>query len=181
MSIWLKINTVIAALFIVPSLFAQTGTPLIANFKESEQIENQNWAVCQNDQNEMLFANPRGLLSFDGQSWKIINTPIIPFALAKNPYDELVYFGGNADFGYLNRDSKGFYQYKSLSEISGDTTIITNIHFTDSSIYFYGPEAIYLFNSDNHSKLYEWRSEANYPFTGMVFADKDIFIKRSMK
>jgi len=96
----LKINIVVL-LFLFPILTAQTGTPLVANYKESEQIENQNWAICQNDQNEMLFANPRGLLSFDGQSWKIVNTPIIPFALAKNPYDNLVYFGGNANFGFL--------------------------------------------------------------------------------
>lgn len=173
---WFRINIVLFLICTISPIFAQTGIPLITNYKESEQLENSNWAVCQDDQNEMLFANPRGLLSFDGQSWKIINMPLIPFSIAKSPFDNLVYLSGNTSFGYLSRDRKGFYQFESFCENTDDTTAITNIYFTDSSIYFYGPEAIYLFNSDDHSKLHEWRSDPDKPFTGMVLTKQNVFI-----
>ena len=50
-------------LLIVCALKAQQGAPLLTNFKESIEIENPSWAICQDDNNVMLFANRREVFS----------------------------------------------------------------------------------------------------------------------
>ena len=102
-------------MLIVYALNAQDGAPLLTNFKESSEIENQSWAVCQDDNNVMLFANRRGILTFDGQSWNFIPIPAIPYSLKYNPIEKKVYVGGDNNYGYLSRDDKGIYKYFSIS------------------------------------------------------------------
>ncbi len=63
-----KILLLVFLIVMAYSVKAQEGAPLLTNFKESNEIENQNWAVCQDDNNVMLFANRRGILTFDGQA-----------------------------------------------------------------------------------------------------------------
>ena len=108
------------AVFIcLTGLYAQDGTPFITHFTECEEIETHNWAISQDNQNIMLFANRRGILTFDGQNWDIIKLPYIPFALKKNPIDNKVYVGANNNYGYLERNSLGVIEYKSLSTDTG--------------------------------------------------------------
>ena len=76
-----KLLLLVFLIFIVYALKAQEGAPLLTNFKESNEIENQSWAICQDDNNVMLFANRRGILTFDGQGWNFIPIPTIPYSL----------------------------------------------------------------------------------------------------
>ena len=85
---------VFAALVCMTDIYSQNGTPFITHFKECKEIETHNWAISQDNQNVMLFANRRGILTFDGQNWGIIKLPYIPFALNKNPFDNKVYVTG---------------------------------------------------------------------------------------
>ncbi len=133
---------VFAALVCMTDIYSQDGTPFITHFKECKEIETQNWAISQDNQNVMLFANRRGILTFDGQNWGIIKLPYIPFALNKNPFDNKVYVGANNNYGYLERNSKGFIEYKSLSLDTADIGVISKIIFTDSTIFFYGDKTI---------------------------------------
>jgi len=110
-----KFFSLVSLMLIVYALNAQDGAPLLTNFKESSEIENQSWAVCQDDNNVMLFANRRGILTFDGQSWNFIPIPAIPYSLKYNPKEKKVYVGGDNNYGYLSRDDKGIYKYFSIS------------------------------------------------------------------
>ena len=86
-----KILSPVFLFLFVYALKAQEGAPLLTNFKESSEIENQNWAICQDDKNVMLFANRRGILTFDGQNWNSIPIPAIPYSLKYNAQERKVY------------------------------------------------------------------------------------------
>ena len=129
-----KVLSLISFLFFVCLLRAQDGAPLLTNFKESSEIENQNWAVCQDDKNIMLFANRRGILTFDGQSWNFIPIPTIPYSLVYNEREKKVYVGGENNYGFLSRDDKGVYKYYSISGDSSSLGLISKIIFTDTTM-----------------------------------------------
>ena len=83
-----KIFSLVFLIFTYLFIRAQEGAPLLTNFKESSEIENQSWAICQDDNNVMLFANRRGILTFDGQGWNFIPVPTIPYSLKYNQAKE---------------------------------------------------------------------------------------------
>jgi len=156
-------------------VFAQEGTPYITHFKESKEIESQNWSISQDNQNVMLFANRKGILAFDGQNWDLLKLPHIPFALKKSPLDNKVYVGANNNYGYLERNAKGFIEYKSLSSDTADVGIISKIIFTDSTIFFYGENTITRHSVKNPERFKRWYSKDFRPFTGMFVTHKNTF------
>lgn len=160
-------------------LFSQNGTPFITHFKECKDFETQNWAISQDNQNVMLFANRKGILSFDGKKWDLISIPYIPFALNKNPIDNKVYVGANNNYGYLERNSKGEIKYKSLSSDTADIGVISKIIFTDSTIFFYGENTISRHSITQAEKFTRWYSKKFKPFTGMFITHKNTFFNVS--
>jgi len=174
-TIFIKISISIFISIYSICVYAQDGTPFITHFKEIKNIESQNWAIGQDEQNVMLFANRRGLISFDGKNWNLIKLPYIPFAVKKNPIDKKIYIGANNNYGYLEKDAKGFYNYVSLSTDTINIGIISKIIFKDSLIYFYGDQTItryHLFDPNVHKR---WRAKENKPFTGMFCTNKNTF------
>ncbi len=165
------------SLFIcLTGLYAQDGTPFITHYKECKEIETHNWAISQDNQNIMLFANRRGILTFDGQNWDIIKLPYIPFALKKNPIDNKVYVGANNNYGYLERNSLGIIEYKSLSTDTTDIGVISKIIFTDSTIFFYGEKTITRHFINNQGNIKRWQSKDSKPFTGMFTTHENTFL-----
>jgi serine phosphatase RsbU (regulator of sigma subunit) len=172
--------TVLACLL---TLFAgaQNGAPLLSHYKENFEIENQNWAICQDEYNVMLFANRRGILTFDGQSWDYFNIPVIPYSMAYNPGDRKVYIGAEDNYGYLKRDDRGIYSYHSLLKDSATVGFISRIIFTDSTVYFYGEQSISrhnLLTGDLELRLFQ---KDQKPFTGMFHTERNIFINVATK
>lgn len=160
-------------------LIAQEGTPFITHYKECKEIETQNWSVSQDDHNIMFFANRRGIMSFDGVKWDMIKIPFIPFAIKKSPYDNKVYVGTNNNFGFLERNAKGFVEYKSLVSDSTDLGIISRIIFTDSTIFFYGEQTITRYFIQNPDMNKRWSAKNNKRFTGMFITNRNTFINVS--
>jgi serine phosphatase RsbU (regulator of sigma subunit) len=171
-----KILLLITLILVANTLKAQEGTPLLTNFRESSEIENQNWAVCQDDNNVMLFANRRGILTFDGQRWNSISIPAIPYSLKYNHLQKRVYVAGDNNYGYLARDDRGIYKYYSLSGDSASVGLISRIIFTDTTVYFYGEQSITRHNLKTGKQELRLRQTENEPFTGMFITSKNTFI-----
>src|SRR5450759_314893 len=171
-----RILLLVSFLLIVYALKAQQGAPLLTNFKESIEIENPSWAICQDDNNVMLFANRRGILTFDGQSWNFIPVPTIPYSLKYSPLERKVYVGGDNNYGYLARDEKGIYRYFSISGDSSSIGLISRIILTDSTVYFYGEQSISRHNIKSEKLELRLRQKGNKPFTGMFITPKNTFI-----
>jgi serine phosphatase RsbU (regulator of sigma subunit) len=157
-------------------LLAQEGAPLLTNFKESSELENQSWAICQDDNNVMLFANRRGILTFDGQGWNFIAIPTIPYSLKYNQAERKVFVGGYNNYGYLERDDRGIYRYFSVSGDSTSLGLISKILFTDTTVYFYGEQSISRHDIKSGKLELRLRPEENEPYTGMFITPKNTFI-----
>jgi serine phosphatase RsbU (regulator of sigma subunit) len=171
-----KIFSLVLLLFYFAAIKAQDGAPLLTNFKESREIENQNWAICQDIYHVMLFANRKGILSFDGQDWLSIRIPVIPFAMQSNPADGKIYIGGDNNYGFLEKSPAGEYKYVSLSGGASDIGAITKIVLHDSLVWFYGEQSISRYNLDNGKLELRLQSKDSNPFTGMFITPKNTFI-----
>ena len=171
-----KIFSIATLMLLMYSLKAQNGAPLLSNFKESNEIEDQNWAICQDDNNVMLFANRRGILEYDGHSWNAVSIPVIPYALKYNAGEKKVYVGGDSNYGYIARDNKGIYRYISLSGDSSGIGMITRILFTDSTVYYYGEQSISRNNLKTGKLELRLFQKENEPFSGMFITPKNTFI-----
>ncbi|MGQ9621465.1 MAG: two-component regulator propeller domain-containing protein, partial [Bacteroidales bacterium] len=155
---------------------AQTGSPLLSHYRESAEAENQNWAICQDDNRVMMFANRRGILTFDGQNWGFIRLPVIPHAMKYKSDIKTVFIGSENNFGYLERDEKGFYNYYSLLSDSIDCGFITAIYHTDTTVWFYSETSLtrYNLNAGRIDLLLKAKEEKH--FTGMFITPQNIFV-----
>lgn len=92
------------------------GLPETINFSKSQYNGGaQNWDIRQDKQGIIYLANNEGLLTFDGQSWKIHPLPnksIVRSVLIGN--DGRIYVGGQDELGYFQPNILGKLVFVSL-------------------------------------------------------------------
>jgi len=161
---------------LVVTAYPQNGSPLLAHYRESNEAENQNWAICQDDNRIMMFANKRGILTFDGHNWDFIRIQVVPCAMKYKPDIRRVFIGSENNFGYIERNEKGFYNYYSLSPDSVNPGLVTRICFTDSTVWFWSERAVSRYNQvTGHTDLY-LNSQDGKLFTGLFVMPGKTFI-----
>jgi signal transduction histidine kinase/DNA-binding response OmpR family regulator/ligand-binding sensor domain-containing protein len=120
------LNFLLINFLILSVSFSQTGNfkyqsigqPFIKYYSPKEyKSDNTNWSIVQDKRGVMYFGNEKGILEFDGNSWRLIEVPYsLPVrSIAKDDKGK-IYVCASSDFGYLEPDSKGRLKYKSLSE-----------------------------------------------------------------
>ena len=101
--------------------FAQNdpkGLPFITNYRYQDyNADGVNWWATEDDKGVLYFANSKGTLVFDGQSWELVRPPGIveTRALAKGK-DGRIYVATNGDIGYLAPGKKGKLEFISLKD-----------------------------------------------------------------
>jgi serine phosphatase RsbU (regulator of sigma subunit)/ligand-binding sensor domain-containing protein len=155
---------------------AQRVSPMLSNFNPFRNIENQSWAICQDDNQVMFFANRKGILAFDGDDYQTIRIPAVPYSIQKNPKDGRIYIGGDNTFGCLVKNETGGYSYLSLPGDSLPSGIITEILFDGHSAWFYGDQTIIRYNLDTRKQDLRLDSKPGNPFSGMMVTPKNTFI-----
>jgi hypothetical protein len=168
-------------ILIMAGLSAQEGNPILTHYYATRENENQSWAISQDENKVMLFANRKGLQSFDGGEWSHLRIPIVPFALKMNPYNSRIYYGCEDDYGYLEKSHTGTYVYNSLLTDSAYSGPVTDILFTDSHIWFYSEKTLRRYNSFTHKLELSLNSDTGHHFTGMVITAGNTFINVSGK
>ncbi|MBT1688981.1 ligand-binding sensor domain-containing protein [Dawidia soli] len=109
-------------LAVLPALepaFAQAppeGLPYIRHYSRQDYGSSPfNWGIVQDRRGVVYVANNYNLLQFDGNTWRSTPLPnrtvVRSLALDKNG---TVYYGGQADFGYLQPDARGELSFVSL-------------------------------------------------------------------
>ncbi len=145
-------------LFSATSLIA--NRPNVINFyKDKYHAANKNWAISQDSLGIMYFGNDKGLLEFDGISWKLYSLPeaevVRSIAISS---DNSIYTGGYEEFGVWKRDLSGELVYTSLSkglvkeQIHNDD--IWKIWVIDSLVYFQSFNHIYTYDH-NEVKIFD--------------------------
>ncbi|HXS55217.1 MAG TPA: triple tyrosine motif-containing protein [Hanamia sp.] len=119
MKIFCLIIILLAGVF--KSSFSQNtwGLPQIINYdKDDYNGGSQTWNISQDSTGKMYFANNEGLISFDGNYWKVYSLPnkTIVRSLAIGPGNR-IYVGGQGEIGYFSPDIHGVLHYTSLKTI----------------------------------------------------------------
>ena len=136
-------------IFILIAITADAVHPVVRNFSRRDyRSGTQNWAISQDNNNVMYFANNSGLLVFDGKNWKTI-----PIRFGTNVRS--IIFDGNDriyastfnEFGYFAKsNSTGNVEYYSLSEPlqikHAGSNELYNIHIDNNFVYFQGESTI---------------------------------------
>jgi serine phosphatase RsbU (regulator of sigma subunit) len=164
------------ALLVFTAVSGQHGSPLLTHFAQSREIENQSWAICQDENKVMLFANRRGISSFDGQDWLITRIPVIPYSMQRSPETGKIFIGSDNNFGYVEKDKTGCFNYVSISDSSIQTGIITRILFADKFAWFYSDQSILRFNLITNKTDLQLIAKNGFPFSGMFHTSKNTFI-----
>ena len=75
------------------------------------------YSSIENKDGILLFANENGILEYDGSSWRLIQLNDFSAATSLASINGKIYVGGRNEFGYLERDKSGKYQYVSLRHL----------------------------------------------------------------
>lgn len=139
------------------SAFAQIkyiGTPYIRNYPKSEHSAGtQTWAISQDKNGFIYFANNDGLLCFNGVEWNLSrvssSSPLRSILLdTKNT----IYAGLINDFGIIDREAYKASQFRSLKHLLPEEyrefDDIWRIYEVDGGIFFQCYKYIFIYKDD---------------------------------
>lgn len=124
----------------------------VTNYTRTEyKAGNQNWGIAQDKNGTMYFANHNGLLSFNGNTWKLHTLPNqTTIRSVASDSSGRIYVGSFEEFGYFEPDRYGNLIYTSISEKLGNYSFhneeIWKIIITDEAIYFQAFMAIFRYD-----------------------------------
>lgn len=118
------------------------GAPEIIHFGLDDfQSDPMMMAMCEDSSGVKYFGNQDGLLIFDGETWARLELP--NKSLVKSLYygsDHKVYLGGFNEFGTVERDKFGQYQYSSMVDMAKvdhlNLDFVYDIHEVQGHIIF---------------------------------------------
>lgn len=138
--------------------FAKTSANNLSKVKQFNRIDyeaaSQNWSVSSSESGKVYFANHKGLLEFDGSTWKLHKLPNQNIMRAvKAVSDSLIYTSGFQELGFWKRDKFGQLHYHSLNA-KAKQLITNNIEFwniviSDNSVYFHSFSDVLCYTSDS--------------------------------
>ncbi|NRD23337.1 LuxR family transcriptional regulator [Winogradskyella litoriviva] len=117
--------------------------------------EDQNWSISQGENNFIYIANNKGLLEYNGASWKLYNSPNDGILRSVKVVGDRIYTGGYMEFGYWTKNQYNILVYKSLTEnrefsIKEDEDFWDIIE-TEGYVLFKSFESIYIYNTSKDS------------------------------
>jgi serine phosphatase RsbU (regulator of sigma subunit) len=155
----------------------QEGTPYITYFDNTEGYEIQQWSICEDPHHQMLFANKKGILSYDGSTWSELRLPYIPYRLQSAHGDNRVFVLFEHAFGYLQRNSEGALEYVPMTFEGEVTSPLENIVLTDSLLLVFGPDEISCYALENLVLKFRYRSEQIGKFRGAIEGPDALYIQ----
>ncbi|MDF2187339.1 triple tyrosine motif-containing protein [Paraflavitalea sp. CAU 1676] len=154
------------------------GIPTIINYtRQAYNAGNQNWSIGQDKNGLLYFANNKGLLVFDGTTWRTYPLPggtiVRSLAIGDN---NRIYVGGQGEFGYFSPAKNGELTFTSLKKLvppnDNDFADVWNICIWDQRVFFRSNKRIFELegNSITVHKSIDWAFMARTP-SGLVAFD----------
>jgi ligand-binding sensor domain-containing protein/DNA-binding CsgD family transcriptional regulator len=125
------------------------GLPGIRNFPRSEFAGGiQSWSFTETDNGLLYFANNRGMLEYNGNTWTLYKS-VRAVNRVVCADGNRIYVGAFNDFGYYEENERGTLQYHSLTHLIlgkiGDFDEIWRIYKTSFGIVFQSFKAIFIY------------------------------------
>ncbi len=173
----------LAVLFVFfQNIFSQEIPPIV-NFSPADyNAENQNWAISQATDKLIYIANNKGLLEYNGASWKLYPSPNETIMRSVKAIQSRIYTGCYMEFGYWEKDDLGILQYTSISKYM-DIEMIEDEEFwhivnMDDWIVFQSLNRIYIYNVKNGEVS---RIDSSTTITNVFKVQKSIYFQRMTK
>lgn len=141
------------------SVSVSAYSPNILNFSpETYGGANKNWSIGADEFGTIYIGNDRGLVEFDGVSWKLSQLPskgiVRSLGVASS---QAIYVGGTEEFGVWKRGISGNLEYTSLSK-SINFKDLKNSDFwrtmvTSKGVYFQSFSSIFFYDFKTVRKL----------------------------
>ncbi|EAY26123.1 SpoIIE family protein phosphatase [Microscilla marina] len=178
------LHCVLLVLLIIDTVQGQTtrtkaGKPLIEVYNtKTYGGDRQVWAIAQDKRGVMYFGHNKGLIEYDGVSWRKIATPhnkrVRSLAVDKQG---TVYVASVGDFGYLKPDSRGFLQYQSLlpelPKNSRDFGDVWRVSIVKNKVNFITFPHLYCFQNKKLLRIYHspkpYRFHYSFNIAGMLY------------
>ncbi len=166
-----KILLILISVYLPLIGFAQIksiGSPKIKNYPKSEyNAGTQNWAISQDKNGFMYFANNDGVLRFDGLHWDLtevsLASPVRSILVDSN---SSIYIGIFNDFGILKQNASGPPFFQSLRHLLPHNNIsfddIWKIYEIPQGIVFQSFDYLFLLNNN---KIEVIRPETKFQFS----------------
>lgn len=113
-------------LSVVMCLHAASFRPIITNYTPVNyglSAGLQNWDCTQDAAGVIHVANNRGLLSYDGSTWRLTHVPGTTLVRSVLADGGRIYVGGYGTIGYFEPDAFGQLKYTSLNPLLGSHSI----------------------------------------------------------
>jgi len=131
--------------------------------------EDQNWAITQSQNDFIYIANNKGLLEYNGASWKLYDSPGDDILRSIHVVNDMIYTGGYMDFGYWVKDRFGNLVYTSLTN-NKDVKVSEDEEFwgildIQGYVVFQSFHNIYIYNTlDKNINVINSKSRINKMF-----------------
>ena len=142
---------IFTVLLVVPVLsFSQELPPINGYAPNAYNAGRQNWSITQTDDKNLYFANNKGLLEFNGEKWRLYESPNESIMRSVKATENRIYSGCYMEFGFWIRDYYGQLNYTSLAEkldipLKEDEEFWNIIDF-EENILFQSLDRIYIYN-----------------------------------
>lgn len=178
------------------STLSERGLLFLKNYLPAETHGlAQNWQIIQDQNGWIYVGNGRGVMEYDGSSWRLI--PLSNYAVARAlgiDKQNRIYVGGLGEIGYLDINEKGMLNYRSLMqyipESKQDFADVWRVYTTDQGVYFGSNKYIFRWEghidniksqSDSLNLMRIWSSDSEFLFlaTGndLFFYEKNMGFK----
>jgi len=133
-------------------------TPAILNFSGNDyKAHNQNWAIGQSKDRFIYFANTNGLLSYNGNEWKLQKLHSNKIIRSVCVVQDRIYTGAYNEFGYWIEDECKSSKYVSLTSLIPGNAIekeeIWNIISVGNKIYFQSFSVLMVYDGHKVEKI----------------------------
>lgn len=136
------------AVFSVCIMAQKPGTPLLRYYAPAEYKGfAQNWCAVQDDRGVMYFGNGKGILEYNGKTWRRFPTEqhTTVLCMTKDKSGR-IYIGGDNEIGYLAPDSSGEMRFVSLNKYINEKeknfTYVWAVHATEDGVCFAAGEKV---------------------------------------
>ncbi len=155
---------------------AQNGKFYLTNYApDNAHITNENFAIVQDGKDQMLFANSKGILKFDGRFWQQIKTPSTSLSVIYDDKSHAVFTGCINDIGRMQTDDNGNDIYVSIRNFKGKNGYFSKIVVSGDYVYFLGVGSLIEYDKKTQKISKEWNAEAGYEFSHIFKIGNTVF------
>lgn len=139
---------------------AQDGNPFQTNFISEDESMNENYSICNDKEGMLIIANRKGILTFDAEEWKLVQTPELPIIVNADPKSNLIFVGCRNSIGYLSKNHFGDYEYMPIA--GSQVGVVVQIIFAENFVYFLSPTCITRVNIHDFKDVLYFKSKSSF-------------------